>query len=458
MEAPGTDGQKKEYHLEMTPEETTLLIYKTGHNLHNIQPGDGVLLLRKHITLMLGKSVPMADNFGEREVLQMADQSLYEGGSAQDFSMLPMMKFNEQKLQTRELEDMLVNNKKILDILRYELGDSQEDFFNFSDGELTFSDFDDMNNSYLKELGDIVENQVLPVYLGMVHDQHLIDPLKGGFSHESESSLTKKIKAVISDFKAKLLQNIFMISPIRQFYENDLKKSLNIENMQKALVGKISNNHENLLAGAVDHLIQNRMDELEFSLENPWQGKPNKEKFVYVMEIMLENIYSHISSVIGEILLEEIHSKELDREEVALHAIEHLDKNLTHLISHLNAKMQEQVKLGWPGLTMDFDAEIIPKFLESANIGKFFVKESLDSKLEDLREFVKNYVNQTIERTFFTNMMDGKIVNKDKFRAYMQMIDTRYANDLSVLAPLLDNSGMRRELADQPGKKRLVLL
>jgi hypothetical protein len=430
------DSGKKEYKVELIPEEEKTLIYKKGRNLNAVQPGDGVLMFRKDVPLLLGQSAPMDEEYGENHILEMAQTSLNDHGNAFEISSLPMMDFKEKQIDVKSLEDMLLNNKKILDIIRYEKRDDDQ-FFSFSQGELSFPNFKEMNKKYLEDLGNIISSDFLPKYIALLQERHAEDPLKGGFSHESESSLTKKVNATIKDFQDYLNKNIFMISPIKRFYENQLQESLNIENMEHAILDKVNNGGMNLLAGAADFLCKHGLDFLELSVQNPWDEKTkiDDNKYTYLMKTMIENLYTHINENITGILNEQLSSE-------GANPIDRLNENLTHVIQHLNEKMIETFRKGWPDYYKDFDSMFTEPFLEKANIGKFFIKESLNSQIEDLEKFVEEYVDTTLTRTFFSNMVTGDVLNKDLFKDYMQLIDTTYVNERSVNAPLLEHSEM----------------
>jgi hypothetical protein len=314
---------------------------------------------------------------------------------------------------------------------------------------LVFSEFTKMNNDYLNELCNIISEELVPKYMSLLEQKHAQEPLKGGFSHESEDSLKKKVLKAIEEFQIHLKKNIFMISPIKRFYEDKLQESLNVENMEAALLNKIGDGGMNLLVMAIDYLVQNKLDFLDLSLEDPWSGnKIDEKKNSYLMKTMLENLYSHVNENIREILEAQIH----DDPENNGNPIDRLEDNLEHIITDLNKKMIETFRIGWPNYFVDFDELLTQPFLEKANIGRFFIKESLNSKLGDLQDFVKEYVDTTLRRTFFSKVVNGHLVNKDLFKGYMQMLDTSYQNEKSILAPLLEHTEMGG------GDERLVVL
>ena len=325
-----------------------------------------------------------------------------------------------------------MNNQKILNILRYESGRSGESFFNFSSGVLQFLSFKEMNSHYLDELIRILQTDVLNIY------NSLVDNMGNEKTKSADQKKKKVIATTIQEFCKIVKQNIFMISRVKNFYEGDLKKSLNIENVERAFVHKMDTNEVNLLTEAADALMVGNFGAFELSVEDSWSLKNKDPKKAYILETMEHNVLSHISGAILDILLNGLEAEDQQSEDTQ-HAILSINKHLRHLLEDLDDKIHETIGGDWQNNDFDTFSSVLPEFLEKGNLIKFLVKETLHTKIDEIRQFILRYRDKTFERTFFTIMMENTSVNKAKFKQYMALIKPFYSDANSIRVHLTES-------------------
>lgn len=452
------DSPEHSYGIFLVPQKSHLILYKQGKNESNLEPGDGLLYLRENQPIYLGDSVPLKQDVEGDNVKEVAKAAHLEANGTPDFTVLPMMKFNQTKLNLENMVDMLSNNEKILDIMAFEMGEKDGIFFNFSNNnEIKNDSLEDFTLKYLKEWRNIIEKYIFPIYEIMIDEEakrlgrydNIMTPVAN-----CKNVVLKKLQ----EYGEKLIENHLMLSYLKGVYNNQLSKTLSVENLQAAFHEQIGDHQTNLLAQATSQLIHGSPSTHKISLQSPWALTNAPDQTFYVKNQMLENIYHLMHLSIQEKIDEFLQAGSGGHPLLTNQSLFSVSEDALEMV------IKKVQKIAKEQIDQSFSTQIYlgnkasDEFKKMAGLSKFLVKNALNNRVKELQKFIDDYTAITLERTFFSDLVNGQEVDRKKFLQMNQLIEpsSDEADIETINFPYLTDMDRRNRRVQK--KKSLIVI